>query len=171
MMQKSDAPDFLKELETRYKWKVLRLAERYGAGNDAEDVWQGVCLRIKELRVDKALGSFIHMTASHLCLDIKRKAHRQDISLEDMPAEPLHPHQKNPEEQLLAQEQLQLVEQALKALLPAEREIVELIDFHGLKPQEVSVILNKPPNTIHVFYYRAKKKMRAFIEATGWRKD
>ncbi len=56
-MLQSEEPDGLRDLETRYKRQAVRLAEWFGVGNDADDIWQEVRLRIKEsLRVPGAVS-------------------------------------------------------------------------------------------------------------------
>jgi len=181
-MDKDPDADLLKRLRAgeseaftllgmRYKRMVVGLAEALGVGNDAEDVWQHVCLRVRQSKKDSAIGAFIYKTAVNKCIDLKRKADRQNVTLDSLAMDAVAAPQKNPEEELLRQEQHQLLEQALNALPPAEREVIELIHIQGLKPQEVSRKLNKPENTIYVTYGRAKARMREFVKAKHGRRS
>ncbi|MBI1748259.1 MAG: sigma-70 family RNA polymerase sigma factor [Acidobacteria bacterium] len=158
-------PDAFTLLEMRHKRMVIGLAEALGVANEAEDVWQHVCLRVRQSKEEATLGAFIYKTAVHKCIDLKRKAARQKASLDSLARDAVATPQRNPEEDLLRQERQQLLEQALNSLPPAEREVIELIHIQGLKPQEVSRKLNKPPTTIYVCYSRARRKMREFLEA------
>jgi RNA polymerase sigma-70 factor (ECF subfamily) len=56
-----------------------------------------------------------------------------------------------------------LVRRALDGLKPADREIIELIDFDGLSAREAAKILGITENAANVRHFRALKRFRALI--------
>jgi RNA polymerase sigma-70 factor (ECF subfamily) len=56
-----------------------------------------------------------------------------------------------------------LVRRALDGLKPADREIIELIDFEGLSAREAATILGIAENAANVRHFRALKRFRALI--------
>lgn len=61
------------------------------------------------------------------------------------------------------------VEQAFAALPDKFRRVVELVDLGGLSYQEVSVTLDLPIGTVMSRLHRARKRIRADLEAAGLR--
>jgi RNA polymerase sigma-70 factor (ECF subfamily) len=55
------------------------------------------------------------------------------------------------------------LEQALAALSPDHREVVELTFFHGLSYDEIARVVGCPVNTVKTRMFWAKRKLRALL--------
>lgn len=69
-----------------------------------------------------------------------------------------------PEERLLAQETQSVVDQAITALPPAQRQVITLRDVEGWASDEVCNILNISETNQRVLLHRARSKVRRALE-------
>jgi RNA polymerase sigma-70 factor (ECF subfamily) len=69
-----------------------------------------------------------------------------------------------PEEQLLRQETLELVERAIAALPPSQREVITLRDVQGWTSEEVCNVLEITETNQRVLLHRARGRVRAALE-------
>lgn len=69
-----------------------------------------------------------------------------------------------PEQRLLAQETQGVVDQAIAALPPAQREVIRLRDVEGRPADEVCNILNITETNQRVLLHRARSKVRRALE-------
>ena len=70
-----------------------------------------------------------------------------------------------PEEQLLAGELDEVVRSALRALPPAQAEVVRLRDVDGLPSDDVCHLLNLTEGNLRVLLHRGRSKIRGALEA------
>ncbi|MFN3286737.1 MAG: sigma-70 family RNA polymerase sigma factor, partial [bacterium] len=63
------------------------------------------------------------------------------------------------------------VRQALEALSPDQREVVELAFFHGLSYGEIARVVGCPVNTVKTRMYWAKRKLREALNASAVRRQ
>lgn len=70
----------------------------------------------------------------------------------------------SPEGELLSKETLELVEQAIAALAPAQREVITLRDVDGWTSEEVCNVLGITETNQRVLLHRARAKVRAGLE-------
>lgn len=63
--------------------------------------------------------------------------------------------------------QAELVRAALHRLDPADREVIELTSWEGLTPLEAAAVLTVPPSTLRSRLHRARRRLRAELEALG----
>lgn len=70
-----------------------------------------------------------------------------------------------PEEQLLAQETLEVVRQAIGMLPPRQREVIVLRDVEGCPPEEVCAALDISDGNQRILLHRARSHVRAALEA------
>jgi RNA polymerase sigma-70 factor, ECF subfamily len=70
----------------------------------------------------------------------------------------------SPEEQLLTQETLDLVEHAIAALPPAWREVITLRDVEGWTAEEVCNVLGISETNQRVLLHRARSRVRGVLE-------
>jgi RNA polymerase sigma-70 factor (ECF subfamily) len=87
--------------------------------------------------------------------------------------DPLWPHHwavppkgwgSSPEEELLARETLHLIEDAIAALPPAQREIITLRDVEGWTAEEACNVLGITETNQRVLLHRARSRVRAALE-------
>lgn len=69
-----------------------------------------------------------------------------------------------PEEQVLSQETLEIVERAIAALPPAQREVVTLRDVQGWTAEEVCNVLEISDTNQRVLLHRGRSRLRAALE-------
>jgi RNA polymerase sigma-70 factor (ECF subfamily) len=70
-----------------------------------------------------------------------------------------------PEERLLAEELKDAVRNALRALPPAQAEVVRLRDCEGLSSEEVCQLLSLTEGNHRVLLHRGRSRVRAALEA------
>jgi RNA polymerase sigma-70 factor (ECF subfamily) len=89
------------------------------------------------------------------------------------PADPLYPFHwgapphrwgESPEERVLSQETLDIVERAIAALPPAQREVVTLRDVEGWTAEEVCNVLEISDTNQRVVLHRGRSRVRAVLE-------
>ena len=70
----------------------------------------------------------------------------------------------SPERELLSKETLELVENAIAALAPAQRQVITLRDVEGWSSEEVCNVLGISETNQRVLLHRARAKVRAALE-------
>lgn len=70
----------------------------------------------------------------------------------------------SPDEQLLTRETLDLVERAIAALSPAQREVITLRDVEGWEADEVCNVLGISETNQRVLLHRARSRVRGALE-------
>jgi RNA polymerase sigma-70 factor (ECF subfamily) len=70
----------------------------------------------------------------------------------------------DPEEQLLTRETLSILEQAIAALPPNQREVITLRDVEGWPAEEVCNVLGLSDSNQRVLLHRARARVRAALE-------
>jgi RNA polymerase sigma-70 factor (ECF subfamily) len=174
----------------RYGGSLLRLAQMYVPSRAvAEDVvqetWIGVLKGLDKFEGRSSLKTWIF----HILLNRARtRGRREDRSVpfsslwdpESESGEPsvepqwfkddgwwgVHPRDWSavPEERLLSQETRALIQQAIDALPPSQREVITLRDVDGWSSEEVCNALNISETNQRVLLHRARSKVRQAIE-------
>lgn len=70
----------------------------------------------------------------------------------------------SPEQLLLSQEMLALIDGAIRALAPAQREVITLRDVEGWTSEEVCNVLGISETNQRVLLHRARSRVRAVLE-------
>jgi len=70
----------------------------------------------------------------------------------------------SPDEQLLSREMLDLIDQAIATLPPAQREVITLRDVEGATSEEACNVLGLTETNQRVLLHRARSRVRAALE-------
>ena len=169
----------LKTLADRHGQMIYRLAFGITRNQgDAEEVLQDVLLTLTRRSASfegrSALGSWIYRIATNTALN-KRRGRRVQLetSLEDLlPTFEADGHRagdrtylladwsQNPEEELLAGERRQALEQAIDSLPDHYRVVLVLRDVEDLSNEEVAAILAEPVSSVKSRLHRARMVLR-----------
>lgn len=165
-------------LVDRYKRLIYSVPIRSGFSQDqATDIFQDVCLELlnwlPKLREPRALPAWLLQVTTHKCFHLKRKGERfvAGENLEDvlgrMPAD------GDGQEALIWHvEQEQILREALRALEPRCRQLIEML-FSEAPPvpyKTVAAKLEMPTGSIGFMRRNCLQKMKKLLERRGvWR--
>ncbi|MBW4028023.1 MAG: sigma-70 family RNA polymerase sigma factor [Acidobacteria bacterium] len=152
-----------------------------GHPQDAEDTMQDVLFgslaHLAKIRDAKALAVWLYTVTRNRCWRSRRRAlhaPKQTLSLDElMPdeielADLLQGSGQNPEQQLLAREQNELLHKAILSVPPEYRLVLVLHDVEDLDTEQVAQVLGLLPGTVRVRLHRARlyvrKAMAALLE-------
>jgi RNA polymerase sigma factor (sigma-70 family) len=147
------------------KDKLFRIATRFLNDADAEDAVQETFVRLwsraGSLSEFKNIDGFALVVTRNLCIDrVKSKSYKTN-ELQDY-NEP--PAAENPENSVLANDEIKMVRQAINSLPHLQRIVIHLRDMEGMEFEEMEEILKMKPNAIRVNLSRARKAVRQQIE-------
>ncbi len=144
-----------------------------GHPQDAEDTMQEVLARslhhLARMNDPRALAAWLYTVTRNRCWRSRRRpvnAPKQTLSLDElMPTDTeltnlLGDPQANPERQLLAREQNQLLHTAILSMPPEYRLVLVLHDVEDLDTEQVAQVLGVLPGTVRVRLHRARLYVR-----------
>jgi RNA polymerase sigma-70 factor (ECF subfamily) len=151
---------------------MYRLAYRFcGSREDAEDLVQDLLLklypRVQELRGIDNLQSWLATVLYRQFVDRTRHQNRSPVQLtEDGVTFPLTMDfaALQPESQILNNEAIDQVQQALLQLNEDQRTLVVLHDVEGYKLTELQQMLDIPIGTLKSRLHRAREQLKKFFE-------
>lgn len=156
-------------LVQRYESKVYSLALRMVRNpEDAEDVLQDTFLRafrgIKSFLGNSTFSTWIYRIAANSALMRLRKKQLPTVSIEDAEEREtpisITDWKPGPVEQLLTQETLRAMEEAIESLPPEFRQVFILRDVEELSNAEVAEILDLSVAAVKSRLHRARLKVR-----------
>ena len=166
-----DAWDALIE---KYKRLIYSIPVKYGFNSDdANDIFQAVCLELlselPKLRKPKALPKWLIQVASHKCFHRRRQQQRTEVpdEVEQRPEETV-PSQT---EQILREaEDEQKLQEALSALAPRCRQLVEMLFFEEpARPyKDVAASLGIATGSIGFIRQRCLERLRKELVEAGF---
>ncbi|NPA90742.1 MAG: RNA polymerase sigma factor [Chloroflexi bacterium] len=171
---KAGDPSAYEELIENYADMVYRVTYRILQDpQDAEDAMQETFLtvyrRIPTFRGDAKFSTWLYRIATNTALDLIRTRQRkqgQDIVWDESEEEgvPL-PDEITPlpEELLLRQEVMELIEEGIAALSPKLRTAFVLYELEGLPMKEIASILGISENATKVRVHRARAQLQKFL--------
>lgn len=170
-LQKGDLEAFT-VIYTRYRKRlynfILRLVEDR---HRAEDLFQETMLRVylhrRSYRPQATFKTWLYTIARHLCLNLLA---REKVDRPARSSPPLHLQadpSPNPEKRLELVEQEEAVQQAIRSLPLAQREVLILTRFEGLSYREVAQVLGKTESTVRVIAHRALLVLKDHLPHTG----
>ncbi len=162
-------------LVDRYKNLVYSIPLKYGAPHqDAADIFQSVWLdlfnELPRLREAEALQGWLVRVTTHKCYHWKR---HQSSAADVAPPEELEQQlgDGQPASDLLAEmEREQLVRDAMSALPPRCRKMIELLFFEHppLRYTDVAKKLGLAPGSIGFIRGRCLKRLKKYLEERGF---
>ena len=153
-------------LVDRYKGPVFDLAYRMtGNWHEAEELSQETFVTVYERLGDfnkhKRLFPWINTIALNLARNhLKKRRREAPEKLPPIHPEPTREKPRDPEQDAMLQEQVNILNQRMLRLPPDLREAVVLRCFHDLPFREVSQILNISPAAAKMRVYRGLEKLR-----------
>lgn len=147
----------------------------FGTPEDAEDVLQDTLLTaarsIRSFRGTSSLSTWLYSIARSFCIKKRRKskfAPAEERSLERELAggaeELSHPGQ-GPDDLAFNRETQHILDQALRALEPEQREVILLRDVEGLKASEAAEVLGISVAAVKSRLHRARRDLRDGVAA------
>jgi RNA polymerase sigma factor (sigma-70 family) len=158
----------------KYKNLIFSIPIKYGFSRDEateifQEVWISVLKDLSQLREPRALGAWLIQMTSHKCFRWKEQRNRYvETELQETLADELP---KIPEELLREIEREQTLREALAALSPDCRRLVELLFFEDppVPYEELSKTLGKAKGSIGATRMRCLDKLRRWLDEKGFR--
>lgn len=150
------------ELIAKYQSMVYRTAWRLlGDAAEAEDISQEVFLklhsRLDEFQQQPNPSGWLYRVTVNQSLDRIRRR-RPQTEPEDLISDAI-----SPEASAIRQEQLDRLARLLQRLAPQERAALVLRDLEGLSGRQVAEILQVSEETVRTAIFRAKEKLRQWM--------
>lgn len=162
-------------LVDRYKNLIYSIPLRYGAPpQDAADIFQAVCLdlfsELSRLRDAEALQGWLIRVTTHKCYHWKRQQGSQAGEWNDERAGALSGEAPIPPDWLATLEREQMVREAIAALPPRCRQMIELLFFEHppLPYSEIAQRLSLARGSIGFIRGRCLKRLKRILEEKGF---
>lgn len=164
------------ELILRYQERLRRYLIRFTGDRDlAEDIlqeaWMRVVTRGSQFNGNSQFATWLFAVARNLVRDQQRRKMIQAGSLEvitgegdEMPLD-VASTDSTPFEHFAELECKQALRDALRALMPHHREVLELRFLHELSLKEISCIIGTPVSTVKARLYRALTALKPRMQA------
>lgn len=111
------------------------------------------------------MRAWIYMVARNLYYNYHRK--EQKIAPLDENVK-LSKESREPDKEIIQNEKNRILMQALDKLEDRAREVLLLQYFGNLSQKEIAAILHLTPQNVRVLAFRAKKKVREYMEVNGY---
>ena len=159
-------PDAWEELLAQYGERFYNLAVHFaGAGADAEDLTQEICLRLyqnlRQYRGDVPLAAWALRLSRNLCIDHYRSARRErrTSAVSETVLAALPAGGDDPQTAALRRQQLRAVYRALEEMAEEAAEVVLLRDLQGWSLAETAAYLDLPVGTVKSRLHRARLEL------------
>ena len=158
----------------KYKRLIYSIPVKYGFNaDDANDIFQAVCLELlselPKLRKPKALPKWLIQVASHKCFHRRRQQQRTEVS-DEVEKQPEETVPSQMEEILREAEEEQKLRDALSALAPRCRQLVEMLFFEEpARPyRDVAASLGIATGSIGFIRQRCLERLRKQLVEAGF---
>jgi RNA polymerase sigma factor (sigma-70 family) len=158
----------------KYKNLIFSIPIKYGFSPDeANEIFQAVCLDVlnglSQLREPRALAAWLIQMTSHKCFRWKDERNRHaETQLQETLADELP---KIPEELFREIEREQILREAVAALSPDCKRLVDLLFFEDppIPYEELSKTLGMAKGSIGATRMRCLEKLRRWLDKKGFR--
>jgi len=158
----------------KYKRLIYSVPVKYGFNaDDANDIFQAVCLELlselPKLRKPKALPKWLIQVASHKCFHRRLQQQRTEVS-DEVEKQPEETVPSQMEEILREAEEEQTLRDALSALAPRCRQLVEMLFFEEpARPyKDVAASLGIATGSIGFIRQRCLERLRKQLVEAGF---
>jgi RNA polymerase sigma-70 factor, ECF subfamily len=162
--------DAMRLLFVRHNLRVFRFLRRI-VGNQAttEDLLNEVFLEVwrsaRRFDARSQVSTWILGIARYKALTSLRQ--RSFDELEEDTYETVEDLADGPEISLQKMERSALLQECLKQLSPAHREIIDLVYYHEQSIEEIARIIGAPPGTVKTRAFHARKRIAELMAARG----
>jgi RNA polymerase sigma-70 factor (ECF subfamily) len=157
------------EIVTRWEGRLYNFVYRYiGDAEEAKDITQESFVRayshLDGFRGQSKFSSWLYQIALNLCRSkLRRNQAHPTVSIDDReegnPLWALPDERATPAEYALEQERAVAVREALAQLPEAQRTVIILKEYNGLKFREIAEILDTPESTVKSRLYHGLENL------------
>ena len=162
------------ELVRRYQRPIVsyvyRMIGDYEAALDlTQDVFIKVYGSLARYRSEYKFSTWIYRIAHNAAIDYLRRTgpRTQELETEDGYARPIPSGSMTPEQESERKERCAEIEDVVRALPPAYRELIILRHGHDLSYDEIAEVTGLPLGTVKNRIFRAREAMRSPLVARG----
>lgn len=160
----------LRQLYVKYQKEIyLYLLSLCRNREVAEDLVQETFLKaLLSLKDEHTnMRAWLYTVARNLYFNYRNRE-RRNVPLEEIGDTLWDEEGANLLNQLLADERLRLLYQALQHIGEQKREILTLQYYGGLSQKEIAVLLRISPENVRVLAHRGKRELKKYMEAKGY---
>ena len=114
--------------------------------------------------MDASFSTWLYTIARNTVLSELRKQKAANISIDEVGFEPVASHEATPEQQLLRQERLTMVREAINNLPEKQRSALILREYDQLDYQEIATILGQTVSSVKSLLFRARSSVKLQLE-------
>jgi len=157
-------------LYARHNVRVYRFVIRLtGNASLAEDLVSEVFLDVwrqaENFESKSQVSTWLLAIARYKALSALRR--RTDEHLDEQMAAGIEDTADNPEIAVGTKDRNNIIQDCLKALSPAHREVIDLVYYHEKSVDEVARIVGVPPATVKTRMFYARSKMADLLKQAG----
>jgi len=170
-----------RELVERFEGPVYRLVVRIVRRGDlAEEIAQEAFLKawkaLARFDPERRFSSWLFKIAHNTALDSLRRGGSEEALSLDAPVEeggrapelPADPNAEDPFDRTAARHAGRALEEAIRELRPAYREVLLLRFAEGLAYEEIAEVTGAPLGTVKVHIHRARQELARRLRERGW---
>lgn len=160
----------LRQLYVKYQKEIyLYLLSLCRNREVAEDLVQETFLKALLSLKDEHINmrAWLYTVARNLYFNYRNRE-RKNVPLEEIGDTLWDEEGANLLNQLLADERLRLLYQALQHIGEQKREILTLQYYGGLSQKKIAVLLRISPENVRVLAHRGKRELKKYMEAKGY---
>jgi RNA polymerase sigma-70 factor (ECF subfamily) len=162
--------DAFGELVTKYQVRLYNtMIQVVGSTEDAHDVTQDAFmqayLRLDTFRRSSKFYTWLYRIAFNVAIGMRRKyrSHRMAESLQQEMHDRLLDRERRPDENLIADENIKTVREAINRLDDEFRSVVVLRELEEFSYEEIAEILEIPIGTVRSRLHRARMMIREHL--------
>jgi RNA polymerase sigma factor (sigma-70 family) len=166
--------DLYSSLMGRYQKKILSFVYHMLKSAKLELLAEDICSETfyKAFRslhsfreVDASFSTWLYTIARNTVLSELRKQKTAHLSLDDSTYIPAAPPEEAPEQQLLRNEKVSLVREAINSLPVKQRSALILREYDGMDYQEIANILGQTVSSVKSLLFRARASVKTQLES------